>query len=216
MADELCPESLIKIFYKFPLSVIPIVNEIEIKGFISKEKTLRQANASNFFSLDFANCIRLVLEYNSEEILFQEIDNLALEKIPVVDSQKFTLKIITGVQFFSQYRPVDEIIQSDFKDIIDSLDLPVFIFNTKNILIYKNKAVRKLKSSFSNSSGNKRSDIMEFFPSEFFNYLEAPKASGMYTMKSGEFHYKYRVQQIEFKRGLLNCVYFISASDNSI
>jgi len=89
-------------------------------------------------------------------------------------------------------------------------------YNSQKKIIYKNKNVRKLKSSLSTATGLNHQTVTDYFPDAFFNLFGTGEPGKVYTMRAGDAAYKYRVQSVDMSKGLVYLITFVSSNDNSI
>lgn len=216
----LTPEKLFHLFYKFPLTHLPLVREQVIKAFISKEKTVRQANTVDFFNRDLIQNLSNIMIRMPEEDFFQEIDRLGSEvrEIPLIDAQHFTVQFLPLSQFNSIFRPMEDLEDSVFRILLDDFDLPVLVFNARKELIYRNKKSRRLQRSFQEVIGIKYASLEEYLPVHFYELLDRADRNKVYNLEAGEkeFVYRYKVGRHDLAKGLAYVVTFLNAGDEGL
>lgn len=216
----LTPQKLFNLFYKFPLEHIPLVRDQSIKAYISKERTTRQANTVDFFNRDLIQSLSEIMERLPEDDFFTEVDNLGdqLQEIPMIDSQQFTVQFLPVSQFNSIYRPLEELEESLFRVVLEELELPVLVFNSRKDLIFKNKKSRKLQRSFQEVIGIKYGTLEEYLPSHFYDLLDQSERTKVYNLEAGEREiiYRYKVARQELAKGLVYVIIFLNSGDEGM
>jgi hypothetical protein len=216
---SMSPDKLMQIFYKYPLlEYLPITSEQNIKAFLSKEMTFRQANTKEFFDKDLIQSIPHIMVKMNEDLFFEELDKQIddLVEIPIVDAKNFTLKFLSRNEFYAVYRPVEELPAGDFKTLLDEMTMPVLIFNSHHRLIYKNKKSRKLLRAFQESLASKSTKFEDYLPGAFFHLLDEPDSKRTYHLDAGTGvkPFDYRLSMIELPRGPVSMVAFLPNQDD--
>ncbi len=216
----LTPQKLFTLFYKYPLEHLPLVRDQSIKAYISKERATRQANTVDFFNRDLIQSVSEIMERFPEEDFFSEVDKLGdeLQEIPMIDSQQFTVQFLPVSEFNSIYRPMEELDESIFRVVLEELDLPVLVFNSRKDLIFKNKKSRKLQRSFQEVIGIKYGTLEEYLPAHFYDLLDQSERSKVYNLAAGEKEmvYRYKVARQELAKGLVYVIIFLNSGDEGM
>ena len=145
---HLTPQAILNLFLKYSLKNIPIVKDKEIKSYIAKDKTLRQANHNEFFEKPLTKILSHLLQDIDNEIFFQELDSVALEAIPIIDSDNFSVQTISYEDFNSKYRPISHLPENFYKEVFEELHTAIVFFNSKKEIIFSNQAAKKLVKKY--------------------------------------------------------------------
>ena len=162
-------EKIFNLFFKFPIHYIPIVSGETVFSFISKAKTLREASNPSIFAQDLNKLLEHIFENIDIEVFFVNIDELNIEKIPIINFEDLSIKILTMSQFNSIFRPLSKLSNEHLRHIVDELSLAFLVFNSRHQMIYQNKSLTKLHKSLSKEMGIRKKSFTHFLTPNFFS-----------------------------------------------
>lgn len=207
---DLTIEKIFNLFFKFPIRYIPIVSGETVFSFISKAKTLREASNPSIFEQDLNNLLKNIFENIDANIFFTNIDELNIEKIPIINFEDLSIKVLTISQFNSMFRPLAKISDEQMRQIVDELVLAFFILNSRNQMIYQNKLAIKLHKSLVKETGMRKKSLIDFLPQSFYQNIENKTPEKIYAFKIRDRELNYRIQSMIINKGVVNLVYFLN------
>ena len=208
-SKKITAEDIFNLFFKYSLDSIPVIRNEEIKGYISKGKTLRQANHTEFFKKPLTANLSRILEDLKLEDFFQKVDRLQDPVvIPTVHSLDLSIYLYSEEEFNLTFRPVLNLGLGEYKTIFDFLNLPVFIFNSKLTVVYVNRKAKTLKTQLT----GEEEDYFSLFSKSIYDHLANLKEDKLYTDRTDGRKITYRLQMIDLSKGVVYVLYVITVS----
>ncbi len=208
-SKKITPEDIFNLFFKYSLDSIPVIRNHEIKGYISKGKTLRQANHVEFFKKPLTANLSRILENLQLEDFFQKVDKLEEPVIiPTVNSLDLSIYLYSEEEFNLTFRPVLNLGLGEYKTIFDFLKLPIFIFNSKLAVVYVNRKAEEFKTQFT----EEKEDYFALFSKSIYEHLANLKEDKLYTDRRDGRKITYRLQTIDLSKGAVYVLYVITVS----
>ena len=209
---QLSPEGIFKLFFKYPFQNIPLIPDGEIKGYLSKEKTLKQASQQDFFSKPIVSQIGKLLDDISIEDFFKQVDALEDAIVPAVHSNDFKVQLFSVSDFNLTFRPIVVLEDVNYKQILDRFVGGVAILNSKLELVYANKKVKQWQKKYLKP----KKDFLLLFSEEVYEVLKTPDPETIYTDRSMSNKITYRCQFCELSKGVIYIFWIINLFENNI
>lgn len=213
MSISISAANLYKIFSRYPVRFIPLIQTSEIMGYISKDRVKRFYNNDNVTNVNLARHLEDIFVHLDIDDFLNEISGLELKNIktlPVIDGKSFEISDIGLDEFVEIFRPVRTFTEHDLFKIMNLHPLPFMVFNSEREIIYQNNAVKKLHELFSRSIDENYEQITDYFPEQFYEMMK--KSDGaVKAMKYGEDTYQFRMFPVNLGNGSVTSVLFYNA-----
>lgn len=211
---DLTPERIFNLFFKFPITHIPITSQETICSFISKAKTLREASDTGFFKRNLADLLKNTFDRNDSNQISQFFTHIDKQKnlkvIPTIQLEDMSIQILDIHKFNTMFRPIIELVDEHFRQILEKLNLAFLILNSRNEIIYQNKSVTKLHKFLAKETGARKKSILDYFPKSFYQNIIDASPEKIYNLRTSNQLLKYKVQYISINHGRVNLVYFLT------
>lgn len=204
-------EKLIQLFFTSGLPAIPIVKDDLIRTYLTQEKVERRVYTDAFFKEEFITMLPDLTERMENRLFFEVIDRIQPPQVPVVDSLTFSLDLLDRTAFNTRFRPLTELVEGDYRKILEDAGSPILVFNTRHELIFRNKACRRLLHLFQNHLGGRRPRIEEYLPEPFFRVLDRHDSEKPYELTTGDGTrlVRYRLGRLQLTGGEVVVVTFL-------
>ena len=210
---HLTPQAILNLFLKYDVKHIPIVSNKEtnkeIKSYVSKNKILRQANHHEFFEKPLTEVLSHLLQDIDNEIFFQELDTVALEDIPIIDADNFSVKTISYEDFNAKYRPITHLPDDFYKEVFEKLHTAIVFFNSKREIIFSNRSAQDLVKRY--LGAEERGDkFLKLFSDDkideiitLFDGADKKKKTKVHLYRQINHTFYYKCDAMSFGRGKL-------------
>lgn len=155
---------LIRLFLKYPISLIPIVSENKIIGFISKQDII----ASSGMQSDISISIEEVIKHHINPVKEKDISSLKfllknfdkIKKIPIMDKNGNIVDMWERFQLITAWEGKEEM-DGFYSKIFDNFPAGVVITSAEHKIIYLNKAASSISALKGKKIGRNFIDVFK-------------------------------------------------------
>lgn len=132
--------TLLKLFFKYPLSHFPVVENEEIYSFISKTNALRLSNDKGFSEANQDKQLKRLLYDLPLETFFEELEKTKIEALPIVSFLNKTITVTPTKQFKALHQNISLLSSKDYESLFSQIQIPFVIMNITKEILFKNSA----------------------------------------------------------------------------
>ena len=206
---------LLRVFLEYhPITHVPLVHKEEIKQFISKKRISKLQSNIDFLDTPISSVLMEFYEDISVDRFFQDVTAQNLARIPIIQSENFTLTSCLLKEFQILFKPITKL--DNFNTIFDNINISLFIINSKYQLIYQNQECKSLFSQWEDKIENDEFDFISFFletVSNKVNQLDNEKIHHLFVEEE-YLRISFKLKEIQLNEGNLFVFSILTIADD--